>query len=220
MKKLKYQYLFHGKTITVFLSLIPAFLSPAIVYELTGNSEILSIIIITSLIFATLCIDYAVIHRLKPDEKKKIASAKAPVWEKITPKIRRRLKTNVKDFLKTSAYLLGLELAISVIVLIAGGLETMLVCIAVVIPVTLVILACIGVWEYIWSNMGDSAVYTEIKIDHWYLGERTRGGRRKYIVFYLPDGKYVLECFGIPPESIVVVKYKCFIRWDDSIRYI
>lgn len=68
--------------------------------------------------------------------------------------------------------------------------------------------------------MDDTAIYTKIEVDHWFYGEMARGGRRKYIVFYLPDGKYVLETNGIPPQNIVVIKYKHFIRWDDDIRFI
>lgn len=224
MKRLKYRHLFYGKSIPVMLSLFGVLLLiisvPALdiiknelgyIYFLTGS---------IALILLTLAVDYAVIHRLKPDEKKKIAESSLPKWKKLPDKMKKKFRIDKKNSLISMAAAIGLELTAAFIVMLADGVQTMLAALEVLMPVTLICFAVYAVWEHIWANMDDSAIYTKIEVDHSFEGERTRGGRRHFIVFYLPDGKYVLETYGIPPKNIVVIKYKCFIRWEDSYRFI
>lgn len=224
MKRLKYRHLFYGKSIPVMLSLFGVLLLiisvPALdiiknelgyIYFLTGS---------IALILLTLAVDYAVIHRLKPDEKKKIAESSLPKWKKLPDKMKKKFRIDKKNSLISMAAAIGLELTAAFIVMLADGVQTMLAALEVLMPVTLICFAVYAVWEHIWANMDDSAIYTRIEVDHSFEGERTRGGRRHFIVFYLPDGKYVLETYGIPPKNIVVIKYKCFIRWEDSYRFI
>lgn len=226
MKRLKYRHLFYGKTIPILLSISAVYLviMPILVLILSDIENefyhIYFVIINISIILLTLAVDYAVIHRLKPDEKKKIAEASPPEWKKLPDRMKKKFRIDKKSSLISSAVLIGFELIVFFFIMLIKGVETILVGLAVVLPVTLIVLACYAVWEHIWANMDDTAIYTRIEVDHWFYGERTRGGRRKYIVFYLPDGKYVLETFGIPPQNIVVIKYKCFIRWEDEIRFI
>ncbi|MCM1132254.1 MAG: hypothetical protein NC340_02160 [Ruminococcus flavefaciens] len=224
MKRLKYRHLFYGKSLPLIISLFSTCLA---VTSVTAINIIKSewgyiYLAIGSVVFflLILAVCYAVIHRLKPDEKKKIAEASPLKWKKLPDCMKKKFHIDKKSSLISSAVLIGLELIFFFFIMLIKGMETMLVGLEVALPVTLICLACCAVWEHIWANMDNTAIYTRIKVDHWFYGERTRGGRRKYIVFYLPDGKYVLETFGIPPQNIVVIKYKCFIRWDDDIRFI
>lgn len=224
MKRLKYRHLFYGKSLPLIISL---FGTCFVVISVTALDIIKSewgyiylLIGSIALFLLILAVGCAVIHHLKPDEKKKIAEASPPVWKKLPDRMKKKFHIDKKSSLISSAVLIGLELIFFFFIMLIKGVETMLVGLAVVLPVTLICLACYAVWEHIWANMDDTAIYTRIEVDHWFYGEGTRGRRRKYIVFYLPDGKYVLETFGIPPQNIVVIKYRCFIRWEDANRFI
>ena len=225
MKRLKYRHLFYGKSIPVMFSLFGAFFVITLVIAIdtikNESGYIYLLIGSIALVLLALAVDYAVIHRLKPDEKKKIAEASPPEWKKLPDRMKKKFSIDKKTSLISAAILIGFELIVAFFIMLFRGVETMLVILTVVLPVTLICLAVYAVWEHIWANMNDSAIYTRIEVDHYFEGERQRtGGRRKFIVFYLPDGKYVLETYGIPPKNIVVIKYKCFIRWEDAYRFI
>lgn len=224
MKRLKYLHLFYGKSLPLIISIFGtcfAVISVTALDIIKSDIGYLYLLIGTITLFLLiLAVGYAVIHHLKPDEKKKIAEASPPVWKKLPDRMKKKFHIDKKSSLISSAVLIGLELIFFFFIMLIKGVETMLVSLAVILPATLIVLACLAVWEHIWANMDNTAIYTKIEVDHWFYGEMARGGRRKYIVFYLPDGKYVLETFGIPPKNIVVIKYRCFIRWDDDIRFI
>ncbi|MDE7099516.1 MAG: hypothetical protein K2O60_10250, partial [Ruminococcus sp.] len=173
-----------------------------------------------ALFLLTLAVDYAAIHHLKSDEKKKITEASKPKWKKFPDRFKKKFRTDKKKSLIYIIRLIGLELIAAFIVMLAGGVQVMLVSLEIILPATLICLTIYAVWEHIWANMDNSAIYTRIEVDHSFEGEMARGGRRKFIVFYLPDGKYVLETYGYPPKNIVVIKYKRFIRWEDASRFI
>lgn len=224
MKRLKYRHLFYGKSIPVLISIFGAFfvITPIIALDIIKSEwgYIYLLIGIIVLILITLVIDYAVIHRLKSDEKKKIAEASKPEWKKLPDRMKKKFRIDKKTSLISTAVVIGIELIIAFFVMLSDGVQTMLVSLAVLTPVTLICLAVYAVWEHIWANMDDSAIYTRIEVDHYFKGEMVRGERKKFIVFYLPDGKYVLETYGYPPKYIVVIKYKRFIRWEDADRFI
>lgn len=228
MKRLKYRHLFYGKSLPVIFSLFGAFfviITLSVVLLDNNDSETGNLYLSISsiaIILLTLAVNYAVIHHLKPDEKKKIAEASAPKWKKFPDKMKKKCRIDKKESLISTAILIGFELIVAFFVMLSDGVQAMLLTLAVLLPVTLICLAIYAVWEHIWANMDDSAIYTRIEVDHSFEGERTRGGgRRKFIVFYLPDGKYVLEVLvGLVPKNIVVVKYKCFIRWEDANKFI
>lgn len=226
MKRLKYRHLFYGKSIPVIISMFAVFFVIIVVTALdtikNESGYIYFLIGSIAVILITLAVDYAVIHRLKPDEKKKITEASPPEWKKIPDRMKEKFRTDKETSLIASAFVIGFELIFAFFVMLADGVQTMLVTLAVILPVTLICFAVYAVWEHIWENMDDSAIYTEIEVDHSFEGERKRGGgRRKYIVFYLPDGKYVLEIYSdFPPKNIVVIKYKCFIRWEYADKFI
>ncbi|MDE5763990.1 MAG: hypothetical protein K2N49_00865 [Ruminococcus sp.] len=228
MKRLKHRHLFHGKSLPVIFSLFWAFLVIIILFTVLPyniESDMIYLYLIAgslAIILLTLAVDYAVIHHLKPDEKKKITEASPLEWKKLPDRMKKKFQFNKKDYLILTAAAIGLELIIAFFIMLSDGMETMLVSLAVIIPATLICLAIYAVYEYIWANMDDSAIYAEIEVDHSFDGERTRGGRKKFIVFYLPDGKYVLEltCRYPVPKNIVIIKYKSFIRWENADKFI
>lgn len=187
MKRLKYRHLFYGKSIPVLLSIFGVFFIITLITALDIIGSIaLGIIGSIALILLTLAVDYAVIHHLKPDEKKKIAEASPPKWKKLPDRMKKKFRIDKKASLISTAVAIGIELIVSFIVLLSDGVQTMLVSLEVLLPVTLICLAVYAVWEHIWANMDDSAIYTRIEVDHSFKGERIRFGRRNYIVFYLP----------------------------------
>ena len=218
MKRLKYRHLFYGKIIPIVLSIFGVFFVMTPILDIIKSEWGYTYFSIgnIALFLLTFAVDYAVIHRLKPDEKKKIAEASPLKWEKLPDRMKKKFRINKKESLISMADAIGLELIVNFIVLLADGVQTMLVSIEVLMPVTLICLAVYAVWNHIWANVDDSAIYTKIEIDHSFNGEMTRGRRRKFIVFYLLDGKYVLETDGYSSKNIVVIKYKCFIRWEDA----
>ena len=226
MKRLKYRHLFLGQSIPVTFSMFVAFLVIiAISYIVLNSMEdgfmYLSVVSI-AVILLTLVIDYLIIHHLTPDEKKKISGASPPEWKSLPDRMKSSFQTDRRATLFSVAIVLVFELVVAFFVLLREGFKTMLVTLAVVLPVTLICLAICSVREHIWANMDDSAVYAKIEVDHAFEGERLRfGGRRKFIVFYLPDGKYVLETDSdFIPENIVVIKYKCLIRCENANKFI
>lgn len=227
MKRLKYRHLFYGKSLPVIFSLFGAFfviITLSVVWLDNNDSETGYLYLCISsiaIILLTLAVNYAIIHRLTPDEKKKIAEASPLKWKKLPDRMKKKFKFDKKESLISTAILIGLELIVAFFVMLSDGVQAMLVTLAVLLPVTLICLAVYAVWEHIWANADDSAIYTRIEVDHSFEGERTKSGRRKFIVFYLPDGKYVLEIYGgFSPKNIIVIKYKCFIRWEDANKFI
>lgn len=226
MKRLKYRHLFSGQSVPVIFSMFVAFLVIIVISYIVLNSiedgfMYLAVISI-AVILLTLVIDYVIIHHLTPDEKMKIAKASPPEWKRLPDRMKEKFQTDKRAFLFSVAIVLVFELVIAFFVLLREGVKIMLITLAVILPVTLICLAIYAIWEHIWGNMDDSAIYTKIEVDHAFEGERLRfGGRRKFIVFYLPDGKYVLETDDyFIPENIVVIKYKCFIRWENANKFI
>lgn len=226
MKRLKYRHLFLGKSIPVIISMFVAFLAIiAMLYIVLNRMEdgfVYLPVISIAVILLMLVIDYVIIHHLTPDEKKKIAGASPPEWKRLPDRMKEKLQTDKRAFLFSVAIVLVFELVVAFFVLLREGVKVMLITLAVVVSATIIFCVVLAVWEYIWANMDDSAIYTKIEIDHAFEGERLRfGGRRKFIVFYLPDGKYVLETDDyFIPANIVVIKYKCFIRWEDANKFI
>lgn len=226
MKRLKYRHIFLGQSVPVIFSMVVAFLiiiemSCIILNDMEDGFMYLSFVSI-AVILLTLVIDYFIIHHLTPDEKKKIAGASPPEWKRLPDEMKQKFQTDIRTTLFSVAIVLVFELVVAFFVLLSEGVKTMLITLAVVVPATIIFCAFFAVWEHIWANMDDSAVYTRIEVDHAFEGERRRhGGRRKFIVFYLPDGKYVLETddYSIP-ANIVVIRYKCFIRWEDANKFI
>lgn len=225
MKRLKYRHLFLGQSIPVIISMFVAcFVIIAILYIVLNSMEdgfmylpVVSIVVI----LLTLVVDYVIIHHLTPDEKKKITEASSPEWKRLPDRMKDEFQTDIKLFFISSAFVIGFELIFAFVVMLSEGVKTMLITLAVILPVTLICLAIYAVWEHIWANMDDSAIYTKIEVDHAFEGERMRFGRRKFIVFYLPDGKYVLETDDyLPPANIIIIKYKCLIRWEDANKFI
>ncbi|MDE6832729.1 MAG: hypothetical protein K2J39_00550, partial [Ruminococcus sp.] len=179
-------------------------------------------IVSSAVIFLTFVIDYVIIHHLTPDEKKKISGASPPEWKQLPDRMKSNFQTDKRAFLFSVVVVLVFEFVVAFFVLLREGFKTMLITLAVVVSATIIFCVVFAVWEHIWANMDDSAVYAKIEVDHAFEGERLRfGGRRKFIVFYLPDGKYVLETdSNFIPENIVVIKYKCFIRWENANKFI
>ena len=226
MKRLKYRHLFYGESIPVIFSMFVACLVIIAMLDIVLNNMeygfmYLSVVSI-AVILLTLVVDYVIIHHLTPDEKKKITEASPPEWKRLPDRMKDEFQTDKKSSLISSAIVIGFVLIFAFLVMLSKGVETMLITLAVILPVTLICLAIYAIWEHIWANMDDSAIYTKIEVDHAFEGERLRfGGRRKFIVFYLPDGKYVLETDDyFPPANIIVIKYKCFIRWEDANKFI
>lgn len=151
MKRLKYLHLFYGKTIPVIISISAVYIviMPILVLILSDIENkfyhIYFVIINISIILLTLAVDYAVIHRLKPEEKKKIAEASPPVWKKLPDRMKKKFHINKKDSLTSVAVAIGLNFIVAFIVLLADGVQTMLVSLAVFLPATFIVLACLAV---------------------------------------------------------------------------
>ena len=226
MKRLKYRHLFYGKSAPVIFSMFVAFLviismSYIVLNSMEDGFMYLSVLSI-AVILLTLVIDYIIIHHLTLDEKKKIDESNPPDWKKLPDRMKEKFQTDKRAFLFSVAIVFVFELVVAFFVLLREGVKIMLITLVVVVSATIIFCVVFAVLEHIWANMDDSAIYTKIEVDHAFEGERLRfGGRRKFIVLYLPDGKYVLETDSdFIPENIVVIKYKCFIRWEDANKFI
>ena len=228
MKRLKYACPFGGKQHPIYI----AFGSVLAVMLGTLFSDDMDVAFMTFLMIVapilTLLICFWIEQSLTEDEKELIAEAEMPLWEEATPELIARIKAEEDG--KGSGLLLLLCLCgfLTAFVFLKAGFSQITVLIA---GICVFIILAVFVYRRhvaaIWSEIDETAVFTNIEIHHMYdVRHTSRHGRgafrtvrewyENYIVFYLPDGRYTLHnrhTFTSHPPVITVVRYRGLIRW-------
>lgn len=227
MKKLKHSCPFGGKQYPQYLLMA----SPFIVMLLTSTFQFsaaltLAAFILLPLIILIVCL--AIEQSLSPEEKMLIEAADLPLWQPADPQIIASIRMNEES--KGSPVLGGLlggvVFCAAILVTIGFNTVTVLLCGAIIIAIVILLVSDL-LGSSAWAEIDETAVYTDIAVDHMYdvKRRRTRGPRHaryteewyeSYIVFYLPDGRYILHCrdiFQQHPPVIRVIQFRGKIRW-------
>lgn len=227
MKKLKYSCLFGGKQYPKYLLM----LSPCIAIMFSSALHfpptliwIAFILLPLSILIVCLTIEQS----LSPEEKMLIESADLPLWQPADPHIIASIRSTEenKGFDTPLELLSGVVLAVVIIATIGFNTVTVLLCGAICIALVIALVSSLR-GSSTWGEIDESAVYTDIPVHHMYdVKHRSRRGPKyarhteewyeTYIVFYLPDGRYILHCrdiFQQHPPVIRVIQFHGKVRW-------
>lgn len=236
MKRLKRQNLFGGKSYPLYIAIACAFfLTP------TGLMTDLPMLIRIPLMLSpllSLMICFVIFHALSPEEKQIIREMDYPLWQPVTPEIKARVCAEQS----------GTQLSLTAMLVSSGvaGFMVMMICLlpskrrheSLVSPqVSLIIgiAAAIAMFLYLmiskgiganWLLIDDSAMFLQVPIDHMYdvthHGKRGRTWTTSYLVFYQPDGRYILRAPAGSGDcnTVTVVKFGKALTWfPEYIRH-
>lgn len=228
MKRLKIQCPFGGKTYPAIASAVVGFAALTFCsfnMNLPWDSTVLAMVLA---VFVVLLLCYGWEQHLTPAEEEAIANAQYPLWEPVNEDIVDRVRS-LKWFISLNGALagclflfLGLITGLPNLVREGGfGISALLFLIGMII-ITVDFFRCM-----LWRSIDETAVYTFIPIDHMYdVTHHHNDGdyTTSYLVFYLPDGKYVLRARAGSGDygAIAVVKFHHMITWVSvpSTRYL
>ena len=218
MKRLKYRCLFGGK-IYPYYAVIGAFIfgMTRVISKPTTTRTVLFLI---GLPLLALVVCFFFEHRLTDGEMQIMSESSYPLWNPVPEELKALLK---QQYASPSPILivvciLAVLIVMPVTYLVSGGEN---------IPLQpLVITAAIVGFAFIidflrraaWTHIDDSAVFALIPIDHMYDVEHRNKNNsffRSYMVFYLPDGRYVLPVAqgDGDTDTLAVFKSHGFITW-------
>jgi hypothetical protein len=219
MKRLKMQCPFGGKKyppVAAGITGLGAATFCGLQLDLPADS-CLTAMLLAVIVVLLLC--YVFENRLTPAEQKAIARSEFPLWLPVTADIISRVRS-IKRIIDPKALICGIG---CIVLGLLTGAQLWLtegegtVCKAVVV-LGIGILVFGFVRCMIWRSIDDTAVYTFIPIDHMYdVTHHHKDGdyTLSYLVFYLPDGKYVLRARSGSGDygAIAVVKYRHLVTW-------
>jgi len=227
MKRLKYLHPFAGKVFPLHIMgaafIVGIFLPLKFDF---GDPAVCGIV----LSLAAGAIMSVILHIHDEHDKDAIANASYPLWnplpDKMLANIRQTEQLNqisVKVMLMIAG---GIGGVIFVLMLLPNKHDTSLTrkpeqafTIALMIgSVAFGVILALQFRSRIWEQIDETAVYTKIPIDHFY--DVTHHGKRgekwivSYIVFYLPDGKYIIKAKEGSgwAENVTVVRFRSMIR--------
>ena len=228
MKRLKYMHLFCGKSWPLPIIIISGIFGP--VFAIIHDSAhpvlwgILPPVILT--------IGFIIFFRIPDDHDIQARrDASYPLWNPLTPALQDYIRQKEEQtFLSVpamgaiAAVVAGIAFAISRVPprnhrepplsLEQSGIFTLIIGSIVFFGL---------VWQQhrsrVWYDADSSAVYTTVPIDHFF--DVTRHGKHEtwidsYLVFYLPDGRYILKApqNSGSADSVTIIKYRGMLRWE------
>lgn len=230
MKRLKYLHPFNGKNYPVLLAVIVGMAVPFIF--LAADIDLGFMTVMLPAFFLTLVICFLIERRLSKAERQIVAETPMPFWHPVNAlvksKIRNRYETSQFSIVSMA---IG-SVCIGALVLIVGTFSTKdstdTTDLSVLLPIAL-IAAIIGfivmfIIKYRganWLDIDETAMYTVIPVHNCYQVKHysRRPVRRTwyehYLVFYQPDGRYVLKLpSGMNScQAVIVVLYRGAVTW-------
>lgn len=227
MKRLKYSCPFGGKQYPWIVAACSAFIMPFVLLSFDSSTAI------SSMIWAPICalvICFFIEQHLTPDERAIIAETEPPLWNLATPElideIRREENKNPTRELTAAGIFAGM---ICLMVIYVFGLTelSLILCLLIALGCIFLLIHAMRQSE-IWAQIDDSAVYIDVPIHHMYDVKHTSSSRRRhswfsstrvwyvsYIVFYLHDGRYVLQApkGSGSADMVRIIKFRNSIRW-------
>lgn len=236
MKRLKYRCLLGGKT-------YPAYVICALLFlMLFGSIEFPPLLaLLPFALIGALGICIFLEHSLSDSERRMVSRLEYPLWQSMTPEIRQLVISQQESTqidltqLIIAASLVGGMGFLFVSVPPRNGHSMLYTHPA----IPFLVFAFVGILAFIfllirkgiganWLDMDDSAVWIKVPIDHMYdVTHHNHGGRyakfgscdiewtKSYLVFYLPDGKYILPVpkGGGESNTVLIVKYGKAVTW-------
>ena len=232
MKRLKYQSPFGGHQYPLIITLIcaSAICPIGLISDLPFPLRLP--MVLSPLIAPVVC--YFIIHHLTPDEKHMIENMAYPLWQPVTQEIKARVCAEQSDsqMSLSSILIAGVTTGgfAAVFCILPGkrgrralaSPETAVVIGMIVAVITVIYLMISKGVGANWLEIDDSAVYLQIPIDHMYdVEHHGRYGRtwvESYLVFYQPDGRYILHAPRGSGDcnTVTVVKYGKALTWFPS----
>lgn len=230
MKKLKYMCFFHGSELPWVLCILGIILFPwavgaAIGSDFRTDSIVTlggSVAILVGVLFTCAC----EFRSLTDREQEVISHLPPPVWRPVTEGDMKVVSRYLERYRAYSGYTLLLTLMAGGMVVLAylaseEGWELSRLLLW-MLPVLGVPGGCIilhvGTLLH-WKGITADAEYLEIQVSYCFARRQLMlfsEAKKPYLVFYLPDGKYVLECTPSNPEP----EYVRIIRWKGRCIYI
>ena len=229
MKLLKFSCPFHGK----YWPLIAALFAEVAAWGSTRNKEWPDELIHAVLLFAPLAvlvIAYLVIQRLSPAERELVAGTEYATWEPVTEDVIRKVREQKLHISKGVVSLLGyLGLFALAFLLPAQSGEPSFGLSAFCLLIGAVVFIADTLLRSKWQSVGINAVMAKVPIDHmfdiirpvnrkWELYYGINDGPERitnYIVFYQPDGRYVVRAGDGSgnANTLIIVKYNGMLTW-------
>ena len=234
MKRLKYRHLFNGRQYPLYLGCIAACVAPLI--TLAARIELNPVLVMPCAFLLVLVICFLIEHRLSREERQLIADAPMPLWKPVNAPVRSKIREKYESSqFRLPGMIIG-SLVIGIAVFVIGILPTrhstgfndpsvvLPIAAAAAIIGFIVMLLCRGRGAH-WLEIDESAMYTVIPVHHCYEIKqhhrspyRLTGGEtwyENYLVFYQPDGRYVLK---IPKgghfcSAVIIVLYHGAVTW-------
>lgn len=227
MKRLKYAHPFCGKVFPFYIMLF-AFIGgmlTSISFD-AENPMIWGIL----LALAAGALSAFILHIPDDHDRAAIANADYPLWETPSEELLHSLRLAARSYQLSVPIMLVIAAVaggVALLVLISRGKHgreplmtpTQAFPIALVVgSVTFVVVLVYQLRTRIWEQIDETAVCATIPIDHFF--DLTRHGRYgktwtdSYLVFYLPDGKYIIkakEGSGLA-DNVTVIKYRGMLR--------
>ena len=221
MKRLKYVCPFGGKEYPVYAVIGALLLSMIIgVFENVSPRTMLAMVIFFPLIAVVVCFFFE--HRLTDGEMQIMSESSYPLWNPVPPELR----ALVADRHRTIPTALLIICVTAVLCVMPVSFMTRSgdgISVGPLVVVALIIGGAIlvdSMRRSAWMNMDDSAVFTLVPIDHMYDVEHKNNRSRittysSYMVFYLPDGRYVLPVKKGEgaTDTLAIFKYRGFVTW-------
>lgn len=228
MKKLKRSCPFNGKQYPMYLLLFSLIFGVG--FGIIEFPSIVSVLMLLSpLIVLAVC--YAVEQHLTDGERRIIANTPNPLWQPVTPEIKSLVIEQQSSTQLSLKAMVTASLALGGLLFLMGIMpgrhsRKSLAPPNVMLVVALFAAAAMFLWLMLtkgiganWMEIDETAVFTQIPIDHMFdvthYGRHGRQWVESYLVFYQPDGRYVLHApkdsgFG---NTVTVVKFRGATTW-------
>ena len=219
MKRLKFLCPFGGKkypSVALALGLIiPMILSTKGVISVDTAFWLM---IFLTVFFLGICFYLA--NRLTKEEQSIVERTAAPLWEPVTPELVELMQGTTERFNNTEVTLISIAIIMGIMGIMpdprSGGTRTYILAIGFLFAAATVALHFLR--RVIWRSLDETAVYTVIPVHDIYdVTHRTRHGSYtiSYLVFYQPDGRYVLKAKPGTADAgaIAVVKFHGLMTW-------
>lgn len=226
MKRLKFAHPFCGKVFPLYL-ILGSLLAGMLFSAFNGFDHLILYTLLPPLIVTVLLLLYFNI----PDDsdRAKMQSASYPIWNTPTPELLNYIRGNEQKKQLTAV-------GIIIVAAVSGGVLFLLLLMpgrhrtrSIMQPASAFACALVfgGIvffltlfFQYrsrVWESIDETAVFTEVPIDHFFdvaHRDRYHTWTVSYLVFYLPDGRYIMkapEASGYA-EKVTIVKFRNMVR--------
>lgn len=220
MKWLKLSCPFGGKQYPIYVALAVLVIS-AVTLVNTNVSSPLELALLAVLISLIVC--WYIEQRLTPEERSMCAGKMPPLWEPVSMDILEdvRAQTNHISREASGAMMLAGAMALRFFMPRRGYPNPQAGWACLFLVGIIFVLDLFR--RMLWKKADSSAVCTIIQIDHMYSvthRSRRRTWEVDYLVFYQPDGRYILKAKAGSGETgkIAVVKYHGMVTWVPCVQ--